>query len=391
MMFWESLMGRLKCKIVSASLSATVNKISDQCEMFDLKIIDPLTATFWVRRTDYSVIRKYDGIILLDRYGLFWTIKRILMRPVLTFGLLIFLLLTFYLPTRVLFINVNGNKTLSDAQILDAAQNCGISFGAPRNKVRSEKVKNALLQSLPQLQWACINTRGCVAEISVHERYTKENQSISKMQNVVAVRDGIITSMTVYRGTPLCAIGQAVKKNQMLVSGYSNLGLLIKQEAANAEIRGETQRSVTAVTLAGYTLKQQCVRTERTYAIQMGKKLIKFQKGSGISPPECGRINKIYDLTLPGGYRLPFAVVVEHTLYYDSVNQSPEDNAEFNWFLENADAAVYDQMIAGKVLKREASMSCDNNICMLYAVYRCDELIGTIQSKEIYTDDGKRD
>ena len=41
--------------------------------------------------------------------------------------------------------------------------------------IRSEKVKNSLLQRIPQLQWAGINTDGCVAVISVREKTAIKN------------------------------------------------------------------------------------------------------------------------------------------------------------------------------------------------------------------------
>ena len=90
-----------------------------------------------------------------------------LFRPVLLAGLGILFLLAMYLPSRVLFIRVEGNMQIPDRQILAAAEECGIRFGASRREVRSEKVKNALLSSVPQLQWAGVNTAGCVATISV--------------------------------------------------------------------------------------------------------------------------------------------------------------------------------------------------------------------------------
>ena len=47
--------------------------------------------------------------------------------------------------------NVEGNSAVASVDIIDAAQNAGLGFGASRRAVRSEKVKNALLASIPDL------------------------------------------------------------------------------------------------------------------------------------------------------------------------------------------------------------------------------------------------
>ena len=91
-------------------------------------------------------------------------------RPCLVFGFVMVLFLVFWVPTRVLFITVEGNEEIPSRHIIEQADLCGISFGASRRNVRSEKMKNSLLAAIPSLQWAGINTNGCTAIISVRER-----------------------------------------------------------------------------------------------------------------------------------------------------------------------------------------------------------------------------
>ena len=114
--------------------------------------------------------KRGDSILFSHPKGWGTWMKAIKNRPVLVFGALFFLILSLYLPTRVFFFSVEGNERISARQILEAAENSGICFGVSRDRVRSEKMKNALLAALPQLQWAGINTKGCVAVISVREK-----------------------------------------------------------------------------------------------------------------------------------------------------------------------------------------------------------------------------
>ena len=80
-------------------------------------------------------------------------------------GLCLLLLLVCILPTRVLFMRVEGNESIPENLILEAAEDCGIRFGASRSAVRSEKVKNGILSRISELQWVGVNTKGCIAVI----------------------------------------------------------------------------------------------------------------------------------------------------------------------------------------------------------------------------------
>ncbi len=392
MHIWDSLVGRVQCRVVSASLSGFFSRITQLCDVDRLENKDDLTASFWVSRRDLPVIsdiaqQRGDVLEVIKREGIFWSIKGVLKRPVLVIGLFAFLFLTVFLPTRVLFVFVDGNDTVPATQILDVAQKCGISFGAAREHVRSERIKNNLLQELPQLQWACVNTAGCVAVISVQERNPVDIDHTPGICDIDATRDGIVTEITVYRGTPLCRVGQVVKKGQTLISGYTDLGLVVKAGRAEGEIFAETQRSLTVITPTEYRTRQTNTRTENRYSLQLGKKLINFKKDSGISPPGCGRMYVERYATLPGGFRLPIAVVLERITYHE---ECPQQSDDFSWLHNAGVRIVQEDMIAGEILSKNVSLQPSDGVAMLYGAYRCREMIGYIQNEETFTDYGKR-
>lgn len=390
MQLWDSITGCVRCRVVSASLEDTINKITSKCNIANFEQVDALTATFWVKRVELANI--YDlaeRVDVIEYAGIYWEILNFFKRPIIVIGITIILFLVLFLPTRVLFIRVYGNNKVSVESILVAAQSCGVQFGAYREQIRSEKVKNALLQTIPQLQWACINTKGCTAEIFVQERNFGDGEESRDAASLVAANDGIIAELTVFSGTPLCSVGQAVKKGQLLVSGYSDLGLLIKSGTASAEIIADTTRAIETIALCNYTQNKEVIEETRRYSLCIGKKLINFYKGSGISPPECGRINKIYRLKLPGGFYLPVSIVEERIIYYESVICTDQGD-QIDWLQAVADSAICKQMVAGEILKQTATVEWDGNVCRLYSKYRCKEMIAIPQSKEMYTVDEAR-
>ena len=297
------------------------------------------------------------------------------------FAMLLFL--TLYIPSRILFVFVDGNSFINSEKILQAAELVGISFGADRKDVRSEKVKNALLKAIPDLKWVGVNTYGCVAIISVTER---ENINIyddtgSAVRGIYASRDGIISSITVTKGTALCKLGEAVTAGQLLVSGYTDCGLHVRAERAQGDVRAVTRRKINAVT-PNYQLDRNRISvTERNWSIQIGKKRIKLYKGSGNSTTSCGKIYETYEVILPGGFKLPLAVVKETVIHYES--GGAQIDAEDDMLKKLACNYILGDMLAGNVIDMDIEVSQDDDFYTISGVFTCDEIIGRLQKEGI--------
>lgn len=398
MEFWRSLNGVLEVSLTSADIAATLTQIHKQgIVLHDVKQDDFLTITFLIRRQDYKKLdniaqKRGDDLKIIKHLGHFWKIKGLLKRPVLVAGLAVFMILGMIIPTRVYFFQVEGNQSVPTRLILEQASQCGISFGASRREVRSERMKNALLEAIPQLQWAGVNTYGCVAVISVKERHITEEINQSKgVSSIVAARDGIIWSSTVTRGNGLCKVGQAVKAGEVLISGYTDCGLTIRGTNAEGEIFAKTKRKLSVVTPSVWQLRGDTVRKEKKYGLILGKKRINFYTDSGISPMTCVKMYQESFLTLPGGFVLPISMVTEEWTYYENrdVNTSAEDvPRKLSGFVEEYLSGT---MIAGQVLTKQESALEGDGVIRLEGEYACLEMIGQVRSEEIVKPNGTDD
>ena len=383
---WRSLSGSVVVQLTSADIGSALNKLTKaNIPVSALRHINDLTVELEIIRRDYRrlcTLLEGSGtrVKLIKRKGLYWKYKSLLRRPVLTVGIALYVLFVLAVPSRVFFVQVEGNSAVSDRQILEAAESCGIVFGANRRQVRSERIKNALLEKIPQLQWVGVNTRGCVAVISVRERQESETKKETVKGSIVASQDAIIQQITVLRGTQLCRVGQAVKAGQMLVSGYKDYGISLKFTGAEAEIYGQTERSLETVTLATGLQRREITRREQKFSLIIGKKQINFYKDSGILHTSCVKMyEKIY-LTLPGDYTLPIALVRQEILYYDTAEVRCDDFA----FMENASREYLKrQMIAGTILTESVSLYEEDNICRISGQYGCLEMIGCTTNEEL--------
>ena len=395
----QPIEGQRRLEIICADTAFFLNSLANEgVEIVNATYVRELTLQLTVADKDYKTLLKMAekqgaSVKMLRNIGIYWSIYTLKKRPILLAFAVFLLLLFCYLPTCVLFVKVEGNVSIPTNQIVEAAAECGIGFGAFRRQIRSEKMKNALLQKMPQLQWAGINTSGCTAVITVKEKSEPEQQPDSRNQvcSIVAARDGIILNCTVFRGNPLCSVGQAVKAGQMLVSGYLDCGNYVQATQANAEIRAITSRELEVITPDPTYTRGKLIDTKTEYSVRIGKKLIKLKKDSGILGATCAKIYSEEYGHLPGDFHLPVMLIKETTYVYENepcTVTAPNDNS---WLYDFAKSHLRSTMIAGQIVSGQEEMNVLNGATYLYGKYACTEIIGQVKYEQTILKDEPND
>ena len=387
----------LQIELTGADISNSLRAINDRnIPISNLQIIDDLTVRFAVKNCHIKEIediagRKGDSIAIVSRKGIFWTLQNLKKRIVLVAGMIVWISTAIILPGRILFVEVEGCDKVPANVILEAAQNVGIGFGASRRAVRSEKMKNSLLGTVPQLQWAGVNTYGCTAVISAREREDEKQKQQFTVSQTIAASDGVITSCVVTGGTALCSEGQVVQKGEILISGYTDCGGVITAGRGYGEIFAQTRHPFVAVSPVERVLRDEIAEKQVRYSILLGKKRINFYKGSGIYDGSCVKMVSQYHLTLPGDYVLPVTVVKEKLFFYRSRrSQIDETKAEtdLSHFVRNY---ICENGVALTIMDHQESIEKENGLIMLSGVYNCKEMIGREQGVQIGELHGKTD
>jgi len=364
--------------------------------LYDVAQNSELSETCRIRRKDYSAIqhmakRKGWTLRILERKGFFWPLRRILRRPALVGALGLILMISMFLPGKVLLVEVEGNVRIPENRILEAARQSGIGFWADRRQVRSEKMKNALLGALPELQWAGVNTYGSRAVITVRERAEEAQQQTQfGVSSVVAARDGVILSTVATRGSCVVSPGQAVREGELLISGVMDFGLSVRMTQAEGEIFAQTRRNLTVKTLQEQEQRTLKGSTTEKYSLIIGKKRINFYKGSGISDSSCVKMYSEYVLTLPGGFALPLTIVKESVTEFDLTPCAQEEEAVSAGLSDFAQKYLHQLMVAGVIVSREEEILPDQG-WILEGSYECQEMIGRVKPEEIGVYNGKTD
>ena len=372
-----------RIEIVCADIPLLLEQISiSGVQLYAIEWVDPLTVNATIafghlKRTERILAKNGATFKTIRREGMAWKFGTILMRPVLFWGLLLFFAVALLIPKHILFVEVIGNQSVSSQDILASVEQLGIKFGTSASNIRSEELKNRLLQRIPQLQWVGITTRGCVAEIQVKERNVKQtdHSQTGVVSSIIAACDGVITEQTVSSGNPLFQVGDAVNKGDTLVSGYIDCGIKLQTVQANAEIYAYTTRENTYLSPLPVAYRGKFKQKHTCYKLRIGKKVINFCNHSGIMDSGCVKMYSEDYWSLPGGFQLPVSLISITHSYFEN-GQSPLDDSHCEWASQFARDYLASQMISGKILNEKFRMEELEDMKIFTCTYTCHEMIG---------------
>lgn len=390
--------GTVQAELISADPAAALTYYGAQgLRLREPELTAPLTLTMTMdnrtwRRLEQLAQSRGDRCRCLSRRGLAVSLAQGKRRLPFWIALAFLFLAVLYAPNRVWFVEVEGNGSLPDRQILAAAEECGVKFWAKAGEIRSEQVKNKILNLVPELQWAGVNFSGGVAIVSVRERLPEEAvRDRSTVTNVVAARDGVIVSMSVLGGQSVCRVGQAVRAGELLVTGCVDQTTHTQYTHADAEIYALTQRTIQAVYPQTAVQKVYTGQVIRRYSLIVGRKRINLSGNSGISDATCDKMTETKTLSLPGGYSLPVKLEIETLRPYRTVEVQVSQTLAEDALCSYARQAALSEMIAGEILGQTPALREESGLYWMDMTYACREMIARQRPAELFEGESTND
>lgn len=171
-------------------------------------------------------------------------------RTGLLVGLGIFLAFVFLMSRFIWRIEVGGNESVSEGEIIAVLEHIGVTTGKLRSSIDVRGAERRALLALDDLSWIALNIKGSAVHVEVRESDKKPEMIDPDMPcNIIAARSGQITSMLVHNGQAVKVIGDTVLEGDMIVSGITEdrLGQNLFKHA-RAQVIARVQHRITVKT-----------------------------------------------------------------------------------------------------------------------------------------------
>ncbi len=274
-------------------------------------------------------------------------------------------------------IDIEGNDTLSDAQILRALADCGVEYGAFWPSLSSDTVRSRVVSQMPEIAWLSLNVRSSRAQVVVRERVDRPEIVNEKAPcDIVAAKSGVIRRMSVLEGESAAAPGSAVVQGDVLVRG------LMSSETGDArnvhsmaQVIADTWYEISALT--PLTEEQKCgkLRSDTAFSLVIGKKRINFFSDSRNKYTSCDKINKLRYISLGDVFTLPVGYALERTTQYETRTVHIDENEAVGRLKATLGAELRRRINGGQIVSEEYTVSKTEAVLTVTLRARCTENI----------------
>ena len=321
-----SLRGICTAELTGACPETVLNACAmNALELWDMECVDSFTLRFYFYEKDKEQLRaivekcmcQVEIEALSGGSRLFDFIRRHLGLAVTLVAVLA--LLSF----STLFIwdmQVYGNDSLSDGEILRALSRCGVDCGSFWPSIDRELLRSQMLLELPELAWMTVNVRASAAQVLVSERQEKpEIYEESQSADLIAGKTGIIKHIFARNGKVMAEPGSSVVEGELLISGcMDSITAQPRYVRSQGEVMAETWHEIIAVNPQQKELKTGRGRVRRRFAVKFGQSRVNFYPGGRKTVDGCDKIIDNYIIGIKGAFALPVSLIVERLIPYET-------------------------------------------------------------------------
>jgi len=163
---------------------------------------------------------------IIEKKGVPFTIYKFRKRKLFPIGVVFFVALLYYLSGFIWLVEIHGNERVCDEQIIEFLETKGLSIGERKADINMLLTERELIAHFDDISFVNIEIRGTRAAISVAEALPRKDFIDKSMPcDIIAKRDGVISSIFVQTGTPMVREGDVVLAGDLLVAGTIVAGL----------------------------------------------------------------------------------------------------------------------------------------------------------------------
>lgn len=331
-----SLRGICTARVSGACPETLLNACAmNALELWDMECVDSCTLRFYFYEKDKeelcALVEKCMCEVSIEALSggsrLYNFIKRHLGLAV---TLVVALALLSFSTLFIWDMQVYGNESLSDGEILRALSRCGVDCGSFWPSVDKELLRSRMLLELPELAWMTVNIRASGAEVLVSERQEKpEIYKESQSADLIAGKTGIIKHVFARNGKVMAEPGSSVVEGEVLISGcMDSITAQPRYVRSQGEVMAETWHEIIAVNPQQKELKTGRGRVRRRFAVKFGQSRLNFYFNGRKTVDGCDKIIDNYIISIKGAFALPVSIVVERLIPYDTELQTTAESED---------------------------------------------------------------
>ncbi len=312
-----------------------------------------------------------------NKKGFPFTVKKYKKRKVFLILLLIIILAIIALSRFIWNIEVEGNVDISKEEIMQLAEEYGLTIGASKGKIDTKEIINNIRLERDDIAWVGIDIKGTNAIIKIVEADEKpEIINEDEYCNIVADKDAIITKVSAQNGTPLVKEGDVVTKGDIIIAGWLE-GKYTGRQYVHSQ--GEVQARVWYTTTEKIALKEtkkiETGNIENKYSVKINNFQINLHK----SLPNFQKYDTIEEnkkLRLFSNFYLPLELVTYTYKEYEEVVVVHSFEEAKQMGIDRAAETLKENIEGKKVLDKQVQVKAEAEYIEVQVTYEVEENIG---------------
>lgn len=223
---WQFWHGYVIIQIQGLSAARFLRRLTESgIRVANVKRIDAGTMRITIparRFFDLRRLRKGLGlrIHIVGRGGLPFFIRKLYRRPVLWIGTSVLFICMTLASSRIWMIRIAETKRVDPNEILELLSEHGIRPGSRPEGPVLITAANDLSARIHDAAWIGLDREGVLLRVGVVESLPESPKKTTRIpSDVIAEKDGIVTSILVMRGQARVKVGDRVRAGDVLISG----------------------------------------------------------------------------------------------------------------------------------------------------------------------------
>lgn len=332
-------------------------------------------------------VKRRCGITMrhTQKHGLVFQTERLRRRKGLMIGAALMIAVYMFLSSFIWDVQVAGNDTLTDAQVLAAASGRGVSAGVLKKSIEPEMTARQLMLDLQDVSWITVNTNGCSVEIRLKELLEKPEYAAGENPaNIVANQAGRILSITAESGMTRVKVGDMVESGQVLITGVytENIDPYVQKQAPIKTFLVAARGEVTAETAHEFVAEVSMYQQEEVVRRERSNSYLNFfglLVPLGLQATANGEY-RVYEENNPLvllDRAMPVGILNRNYVFYETQEkQLPQEEMRRLALYKLREQQKELLGETAKITEETLSYQFADGTCTLTAVCRCEEKIG---------------